>query len=113
LSSLLGEDALAGLLEKLGRILARLLANRREPPRVDPPDGASRALHRLKRGELSLGEYLDTRVAAAVAPLEGVLHADDLRYVRAVLRDKLDLDPRLRRLVERLTRDLEVHAQDR
>lgn len=108
LSSLLSQEALGRVLTRLGRILDRVLAKQHEPSRGAAAESASRDLNRLKRGELTVDEYLDAKVDVAVAPLEGVLHADDLGYVRALVRDKLETDPRLRRLLRRLLRDLEA-----
>jgi hypothetical protein len=106
LSSLLSQEALGRVLEKLGRILARVLRKQGKPERGDVSGVPSDDLTRLKRGESTLGEYLDAKVTAAVAPLEGILHADDLAYVRAVVRDKLEIDPKLRVLVQRLTKEV-------
>ncbi len=106
LRALLSQEALGRVLEKLGRILSRVLARQRRPGPRPALEGASDDLNRLKRGEITIREYLDAKVAAAVAPLEGVLHEDDLGYVRAVVRDKLEIDPKLRRLVQRLAKEV-------
>jgi hypothetical protein len=107
LSSLLGQEALGRVLEKLGRVLDRMLAKQHESPRARGVGSGSPELRRLKRGELSVEEYIEAKVDLAVAPLKGVLHADDLGYVRALVRDKLETDPRLRHLLGRVLGDPE------
>ena len=79
---------------------------------VDPP--ASESLQRLKRGEMSLDEYLDERVEIALAHIKGRVSAETLESVRVVLREKLEYDPVLVELVHRATgqrtTDLPAHS---
>jgi hypothetical protein len=69
---------------------------------VEPAKGSDQ-LDRLGRGELSLGEYLDARVADATAHLEGKLALEQLEFVRRSLRQQLATDPVLVELVRRAT----------
>ena len=69
---------------------------------VRSPEG-SEALERLGRGELSLEEYLDVRVAEATEHLAGKLPAEQLDFVRETLREQLRTDPVLVELVRRST----------
>ncbi|MCB9588107.1 MAG: hypothetical protein H6718_22055 [Polyangiaceae bacterium] len=64
---------------------------------------ASEALGRLEAGEISIDQYLDTRVQEAVSHLEGKLPADQLDFVRQSLRQELETDPVLVELVRRAT----------
>lgn len=63
----------------------------------------SDALGQLQRGDISLDQYLDTRVASAVQHLEGKLPAEQLDFVRQSLREQLSTDPVLMELVRRAT----------
>lgn len=67
--------------------------------RAQPSD----ALTQLRRGELSLEQYLDTRVASAVEHLQGKLPAEQLAFVEQSLREQLSNDPVLVELVRRAT----------
>lgn len=66
------------------------------------PEGSA-ALDQLRRGEIDLGKYLDTRVADATRHLEGRLPGAELDFVRASLRVELEADPVLAELVRRAT----------
>ena len=59
------------------------------------------ALERLEAGDLSVDEYLETRVRHATEHLEGALAPDQLEMIREELRDQLSTDPVLQRLVQR------------
>jgi hypothetical protein len=63
----------------------------------------SESLQKLKRGELSLDEYLDAATENALAPLKGRVSADVLDNFRETLRESLRTDPILVELVQRLT----------
>lgn len=63
--------------------------------------GQSEALGKLRRGEIDLDAYLDTRVADAIAPLENKLSSEQLDFVKQTLRDQLATDPVLVELVHR------------
>jgi hypothetical protein len=60
-------------------------------------------LDQLGRGELSLEQYLDARVADATAHLEGKLAAEQLEFVKRSLRQQLATDPVLVELIRRAT----------
>lgn len=64
---------------------------------------ASAPLQQLQAGEISLDQYLDTRVDSAVEHLDGKLPADQLDFVRQTLRQELETDPVLVELVRRAT----------
>jgi hypothetical protein len=64
---------------------------------------ASPDLTKLANGELSLDQYLDARVDAAVAHVQGQLDASQLAYVKSSLREQLSTDPVLVELVKRAT----------
>ena|SRR5438552_5468229 len=61
------------------------------------------ALERLGRGEISLDQYLDGRVADAVEHLEGRVPPAHIDFVRVALRESLASDPVLVELVRRAT----------
>jgi hypothetical protein len=67
--------------------------------RAQPSD----ALGQLQRGDISLDQYLDTRVAGAVEHLQGKLPAEQLDFVKQSLREQLSTDPVLMELVRRAT----------
>ena len=69
---------------------------------VGGPRG-SEALEQLRRGEIDLDRYLDTRVGEAVRPYEGKLPPAQLDFVRQSLREQLATDPVLVELVRRTT----------
>jgi hypothetical protein len=69
---------------------------------VEPAAGSDQ-LDQVGRGELSLEQYLDARVADATAHLEGRLAAEQLDFVRRSLRQQLSTDPVLVELVRRAT----------
>jgi hypothetical protein len=60
-------------------------------------------LERLERGELSVDQYLDSRVDEAVAPFQAHLPADKLEFLKSSLRAQLETDPVLVELVRRAT----------
>jgi hypothetical protein len=61
------------------------------------------ALERLGRGEISVDQYLDVRVADAVQHLEGRVPAAQMDFIRSALRDSLAADPVVAELVRRAT----------
>ncbi len=61
------------------------------------------ALASLQRGELSLDQYLDSRVSEATSHLVGKLSPDQLEFVKQSLRDQMATDPVLVELVQRTT----------
>jgi len=76
------------------------LERRGELPATEEPP--SEALHRLKLGEITAAEYLDIKVEAAMARLQCLLPDDDYLYVKALIRDRIETDPLLMALVQRL-----------
>ncbi len=75
---------------------------------VDKAAGAERVegtdpLGQLQRGDITLDQYLDTRVADAVQHLQGKLPPDQLDFVKQSLREQLSSDPVLIELVRRTT----------
>jgi hypothetical protein len=63
----------------------------------------SDALERVRRGELGLEEYLEARVAKAVAPFRGRLSTANLSMLEANLRHLIRSDPVLVEMVRTLT----------
>lgn len=63
----------------------------------------SEALGGLQRGEISLDQYLDTRVSEATSHLSGKLSPDQLEFVKQSLREQMATDPVLVELVQRTT----------
>lgn len=80
------------------------------PPQRTPELPLSDDLARFRRGELTLDEYLDARVEAAVAHFRRVLSEEQLQVVRDVLRETLQTDPSLQTLVQQLVSDREASA---
>ena len=64
-----------------------------------PPE--SEALQQLRRGEITLGEYLDYQADLAVAHLKGLVDAVRLQSIRLMIREQMTNDPVL---VEQLLR---------
>jgi hypothetical protein len=71
----------------------------------------SAALRQLNRGELSLDEYLEYRVEDAVAHLKDTVSAEQLDFVREVLRQELRSDPALREMLRQVTGREPSHAE--
>ncbi len=63
----------------------------------------SAELSSLQRGELSLDQYLDSRVSAATQHLSGKISPDQLEFVKQSLREQMATDPVLVELVQRTT----------
>src|SRR5687767_20860 len=63
----------------------------------------SDAFAALERGEISVDQYLDAKVEAAVAPLLSRLPIDQVELVRGELRAALETDPVLLELVRKST----------
>jgi hypothetical protein len=63
----------------------------------------SSALSALDKGEISVDEYLDHKVAEATSHLQGKLNAEQLQFVTETLRAELSDDPVLVELVRRTT----------
>lgn len=64
---------------------------------------AGGALERLQAGELSLDEYVDTRVANAVAHLSNLLTPEQLEALRQQLKEQLQDDHTAAMLLQRAT----------
>jgi hypothetical protein len=63
----------------------------------------SESLQKVKRGEMTLEEYLDERAEKALAHVKGKVADDILDGVRQTLREKLRTDPVLVEAVRRAT----------
>jgi hypothetical protein len=63
----------------------------------------SESARKVKRGEMSLDEYLDERAEEGLAHLKGKVADSTLETVRFVLREKLRTDPGLVEAVKRAT----------
>ena len=61
------------------------------------------ALEQLQRGDITVDQYLDTRVNQAVEHLDGRLGAEELDFVKQTLREQIAVDPVLIELVRRAT----------
>jgi hypothetical protein len=72
--------------------------------------GVSRALERLRAGEISLDQYLDDRVAAAAAHLRGRVSEEQLKAACEVLREQLLADPVMVELVQRVVPPREAES---
>lgn len=66
-------------------------------------DESSEALASVRRGDLSLDEYLETLVEAAVAHLKGRMPEDRLDVIRSIARGTLREAPEFREAVRSLT----------
>lgn len=87
------------------------------PPKADFAVSTSRAesspavsgvsnelLKRVQSGELSRDQYLDIKAEQAVSHLVGQLPGDQVELIRATIRDQIDQDPVLERLVQQALR---------
>jgi hypothetical protein len=63
----------------------------------------SESVRKVKRGEMSLDEYLDERAEQGLAHLKGKFADSTIETVRFVLREKLRTDPGLVEAVKRAT----------
>lgn len=63
----------------------------------------SEALQKLQRGELSLSEYLDSRIEAALARLGRLVTEEERELLREVLREEAVLDPVVQEYLRRAT----------
>jgi hypothetical protein len=70
----------------------------------------SNDLERLERNEISREEYLNNRVEQATAHLQGHLSPERLNEVKQQMLAQLEVDPVLRRLVQRVTGVAESQA---
>ncbi|MFZ5896856.1 MAG: hypothetical protein ACOY0T_37715 [Myxococcota bacterium] len=73
------------------------------PSPSDVAEQPSEALSRVRRGELTLDDYLETLVETGVAHLKGRMPEDRLEIVRNVLRDSLRESPEFQETVRLLT----------
>lgn len=64
---------------------------------------ATNDLERFHTGELSLDEYMDTRVEKAVAHLTAVVPPEQLELLKEQLKDQFKSDPNLQALLQRAT----------
>jgi hypothetical protein len=63
----------------------------------------SESLQRLKRGEISIDDYLDERTEKALDHVRGKVPSEVLATVRSTLREQIRTDPVLVELVRRAT----------
>lgn len=68
------------------------------------PVPVSESLRQLRSGAITLDDYLVAQLEAAIGPLRKVLHPRDLELVRWALQYKLENDPVLRVVIERVAR---------
>ena len=68
---------------------------------ASPGSRVSAQLSSLQRGELSLDQYLDSRVSEATQHLAGKVSPDQLEFVKQSLREQMATDPVLVELVQR------------
>lgn len=73
---------------------------------------ATSELERFHAGELSLDEYMDTRVDKAVAHLTSVLPPEQLELLKEQLKDQFKSDPNLQALLQRATGVVASEADD-
>jgi hypothetical protein len=104
------QDVLDRLLDIFQKLIERM-TRRRESLQQRHASGemverrtrhGSALLQRLKRGELTLDAFLKTKVERALAPLRGLLDADDVAFLRALALDRFETDPILGGLVDRI-----------
>ncbi|HEY2405658.1 MAG TPA: hypothetical protein VGI10_06635 [Polyangiaceae bacterium] len=81
-----------------------------EPVAPTASSSVSAGLEALRRGELSLDQYLSQRVDLAVGHLTSKLAPAELDFVKQSLRDQLETDPVLVELVQRTTAGLSVKS---
>lgn len=71
----------------------------------------SDALAKVRRGEMTLEEYLDHQVESAVKHLVGVVTPEQLETVKETLRAQLEADPALLEMVGHATGTDPVRAK--
>lgn len=71
--------------------------------KAPPPAAESDELQRLRRGELSLNEYLDAQVEQGLRHVQHLVSAEQLEILKEVLRDELATAPDLIELVKLAT----------
>lgn len=100
-------DMFYEMTQRIGARRERQLEERRSEERARTRTRrGSRLMQQLKRGELTLDAYLNRKADLAVAPLRDLLDDDDLRFLRALARERLEDDPILTRLVARIRQSL-------
>jgi hypothetical protein len=62
----------------------------------------SEALQKLKRGEVTIDEYIDSRVDRALASLHGRVSDEQREFLRGMLRDQIAAEPLLQEYVRRI-----------
>lgn len=98
------DQLIALLAESYQRMLEREERQRLRRSTGLPPDHdcISEPLERVRRGDITLAAFLDIKTDEAMVRLRGVLPDDDFRYVRAMVRDRIETDPLLMGLLDRL-----------
>jgi hypothetical protein len=72
-------------------------------PAPSAASGESEELQALRRGELTLDEFLDRKADRAVARLRKSLSAEEAAAVRDAIRVQLEIDPHTVELIRELT----------
>lgn len=101
------ERALDNLLQGRARRWQTALGRCPRSPRL-----ASEALLRLRRGERTLSQFLDEKVARALAPLKPFFDDSDLEFLRLSTREILDHDPALSGLIARIANIVSGASKD-
>lgn len=70
------------------------------PAQASAPD---ESLQKLRRGDMSLDDYLEERVEAALAHVKGRVSGERLQMLREVVREQLRTDPVLVEIVRQVT----------
>lgn len=90
--------------------LAAMNHGSESPARTKVARGSD-ALSDLRSSSITIDDYLATQVDAALVCVERVLHPSDVALIRSVLKQRLETDPLLVALVERVV--LHARASDR
>jgi hypothetical protein len=77
--------------------------DRQESTRQGAPSPVSDELVKLRRGELTLDEYVEARLDEAVAHVKGLLSEEDFEAVREIVRGQMRTDPVLVEMIRRTT----------
>jgi hypothetical protein len=90
-------EALDKLIALFGEVSQRMVAPGEllVAPRAadEAPEPVSEVWRRLERGEISTDEFLDIKADKAVERLHGLIPDDDVRHIRALIRDRVETDP--------------------
>lgn len=84
--------------------------NERQRSLLELEEPLSEAFHRLGMNQITSREYIDIKVEQAMEKVRHLLPDDDFRYVREMVRDRVESDPVLARLAERLLSEASSRA---